>query len=45
LNVGALYFVSQYRIDRDDHGDNLDKLAKRHGEDLAIGVDRVASSD
>jgi Na+/melibiose symporter-like transporter len=29
LNVGALYFVSQYRIDRDDHGDNLDKLAER----------------
>ena len=29
LNVGALYFVSQYRIDRDDHSDNLDKLAER----------------
>ena len=45
LNVGALYFVSQYRIDRDDHGDNLDKLAKRHGMDLATGVDRVSSMD
>ena len=30
LNVGALYFVSRYRIDRDDHGNNLDKLAERH---------------